>query len=491
MMTSFATVSTSVRSPGRESSRLDYLDATRAFALVIGVVFHASLSFMPVFMGWAVQDVSTSPLIEKFMMISHSFRMETFFLLAGFLGHLTFHRKGAVDFIRTRALRIAVPFIVGWFLLHPLLVSGWIMGSMSLRGDVNVLTGLRGGFQSLSTLPSGIFTGSHLWFLYYLSMITALTLVVRGLTTATGSWHVRMVRRADVVIGWLENSPVTVVILAIPTAAAMCFMPSWGMDTPDRSLLPNVPVLVLYGGFFGLGWLLDRQRELISRLTRLTPQRWILAGLGMAVMILLGSIERDPAHPYRVAAHVAYALGYAVTMWSLVFLTIGVFQKLCQKPKVFVRYVADSSYWMYLIHLPMVIWLQVAVAELPLHWSLKLALISTVTITIALLTYDLFVRSTCIGWLLNGRRRDRVMAPMVLKAVRHLCFSLRLTHRDGGEEVVMEQRGTKPERPGASRSRSGAGIAGGRRRMIDARGWTKKFDEDRFQRVGPDLIAFH
>src|SRR5215469_17019769 len=85
-----------------EHSRLDYLDATRAFALVLGVVFHASLSFMPVFIGWAVQDVSTSPVVAMFMTASHSFRMETFFLLAGFFGHLTFHRKGAAEFVRSR-----------------------------------------------------------------------------------------------------------------------------------------------------------------------------------------------------------------------------------------------------------------------------------------------------------------------------------------------------------------------------------------------------
>ena len=36
------------------STRLHYLDATRAFALLLGIVFHASLSFMPVFIGWAV-----------------------------------------------------------------------------------------------------------------------------------------------------------------------------------------------------------------------------------------------------------------------------------------------------------------------------------------------------------------------------------------------------------------------------------------------------
>jgi peptidoglycan/LPS O-acetylase OafA/YrhL len=75
---------------------------------------------------------------------------------------------------------------------------------------------------------------------------------------------------------------------------------------------------------------------------------------------------------------------------------------------------------MYLIHLPVVIWLQVAVAEVPLNWWLKLTCISALTIMLALVTYDLFVRSTFIGLVLNGRRRDRMLGPLVFKAVRHL-----------------------------------------------------------------------
>ncbi len=419
-MTFSTTQSPVAASPGADNSRLDYLDATRAFALVLGIVFHACLSFMPVFMGWAVQDVSTSPLVTTFMSVSHSFRMEAFFLLAGLFSHLTFHRKGANEFLRSRVLRIAVPFVVGWFILRPLVISGWIMGSASLRGDVDVRAGLVGGFQTLSMLPTGIFAGSHLWFLYYIALITTLVLVARGLLTATGSWKDALVRRADALVAWLANSPVSLLILAVPTAATLWFMRYWGMDTPDQSLWPHIPALAVYGGFFVLGWMLNRQRELISRFARLTASRWIVASLGIAAILLLGEIESDPGHPRYVAAHVAYAVSYALTMWSLVFLTIGVFKKLCPQPNSFMRYVADSSYWMYLIHLPVVVWLQVAVAELPLHWSFKLAFISTVTIGLSLLTYDLFVRSTFIGWVLNGRRRERVMAPWVLASVREL-----------------------------------------------------------------------
>jgi peptidoglycan/LPS O-acetylase OafA/YrhL len=417
IMTPFSAQPNIVAACKPENSRLDYLDATRAFALVLGVVFHASLSFVPIFMGWAVQDVSTSPLVAMFMTVSHSFRMETFFLLAGFFSHLAFHRKGAGEFVYSRMLRIVVPFVVGWFALRPLVVSGWIMGSASLRGNVDVWAGLLGGFQSLSTLPAGIFTGTHLWFLYYLVIITTLALTMRGLVRATAVWRVKMVQKADALVAWLASSRISVLLLAVPTAATLWFMGSWGMDTPDRSLRPHLPALGIYGGFFILGWMLNRQRELISRFARLAPERWIFAALGVSAMLLLGDIERDPVHPHYIAAHVAYALSYALMMWSLVFLSLGIFGRLCSRPNPFVRFVADSSYWMYLIHLPVVVWLQVAVATVPLHWSLKLAFISVVTVVISLVTYDLFVRATFIGWVLNGRRRSPVLTPLLLKGI--------------------------------------------------------------------------
>ena len=150
------------------NNRLNYLDAVRAFALLLGIVFHASLSFVPVFIGWAVMDISTSSSILGFILVSHSFRMELFFLIAGFFSHMTFHRKGASNFIGSRLIRIAIPFVAGWFILRPLIVSSWVMGGESMRGEVNIVNGLRMGFQSLGQLPKDFLTGTHLWFLYYL-----------------------------------------------------------------------------------------------------------------------------------------------------------------------------------------------------------------------------------------------------------------------------------------------------------------------------------
>jgi peptidoglycan/LPS O-acetylase OafA/YrhL len=63
--------------------RYHSLDALRAFALLLGVVFHAAESFMAGHLGWAIVDVSPSLTLDVFRHACHSFRMEIFFLIAG------------------------------------------------------------------------------------------------------------------------------------------------------------------------------------------------------------------------------------------------------------------------------------------------------------------------------------------------------------------------------------------------------------------------
>jgi len=186
----------------------------------------------------------------------------------------------------------------------------------------------------------------------------------------------------------------------------------WGMDTPDQSLRPNLPVLAIYGGGFGLGWLFARQPGTIAAFGRLSAANLLLAAVSGWAVVRLSGIQADVGDPHYFAAHVGFVAAYGTLMWTLAALTLGFFRKFLDRPHPALRYVADSSYWMYLVHLPLVVWLQVAVAELGIPWWLKLAGIALATIAIAFMTYDLFVRSTFLGALLNGRRRERVLFRM-------------------------------------------------------------------------------
>ena len=398
-----------------QNNRLDYLDAVRAFALILGIVFHASISFMPIFIGWAVMDVSTSSTVPIFMMVSHSFRMELFFLIAGFFSHMTIHRKGIDAFLKSRFVRIAIPFAIGWLLLRPLLVSAWVMGGESMRGEASILSSLNTGFatlgDSLGDFPKDLFVGTHLWFLYYLLLIAASVLALRCLVGLHKPTQREFTQLADTMTSWVCNSRLSILAVSIPTAGCLWFMSHWGMDTPDKSLALHVPVSLVYGGFFLLGWLLHRQEPLIGRFARLAWGKFALCLFAIVATALLAGFERNIGHPQYTLLRASFALSYSIMMWSLVSLTIGLFKRFLDRPGKSVRYIADSSYWLYLIHLPIVIWLQIAFAELSIHWSIKLTAIVTITLFVSILLYDFFVRSTFIGATLNGKRKPRRLVP--------------------------------------------------------------------------------
>jgi len=156
--------------------RLHALDAVRGFALLAGIVFHATVSFLPAPPGvplWIVMDSQRSLTLAVLFHVLHTFRMTTFFLIAGFFAHLTFHRRGQGGFIRDRLKRIALPLLVGWPILFASIVAVTIWAAIA---------GAHG--QPLPPPPKypgfPAFPLTHLWFLYLLLWFYAAILALRG-----------------------------------------------------------------------------------------------------------------------------------------------------------------------------------------------------------------------------------------------------------------------------------------------------------------------
>ena len=91
-------------------------------------------------------------------------------------------------------------------------------------------------------------------------------------------------------------------------------------------------------------------------------------------------------------------------MWGFVLGFLGLFVRFRRAANARWRYIADSSYWIYLVHLPVVVALQILVAQWPAHWTLKYPLIVAAAVPLLFLSYHYLVRSTFIGAQLNGRR---------------------------------------------------------------------------------------
>jgi len=69
------------------------------------------------------------------------------------------------------------------------------------------------------------------------------------------------------------------------------------------------------------------------------------------------------------------------------------------------RYISDSAYWLFVAHVPLIIVVQAVVQ----HWQApalaKLTVVCTVTSALLLASYQLLVRYTPLGTLLNGPRQ--------------------------------------------------------------------------------------
>jgi peptidoglycan/LPS O-acetylase OafA/YrhL len=393
--------------PAPHSERLHALDAVRAYALLLGIVLHAAMSFLPSpTRFWFIQDTHPSAILGIITFAIHVFRMTTFFLMAGFFARMGLHRRGTAGFIRDRLQRIAVPLVVGWPIVFAPMVAVVIWASRFPHGGP--VPGMAGWPPVLPHFPM-----AHLWFLYVLLELYAAALLLRGAFRALDPAG-RLQTRADALFALIMHSRFAPAILALPIGIALCLDPNWvgfiGVRTPDQSLITNGQAWIGFGSAFGVGWLLHRQIDLLRAIER----RWLsntliaigLIAISWALALTVSLVSaRVWAAPVDLASiRLAGATAYALAIWTTSFAAIGLALRFMSGFSATRRYLADASYWLYLIHMPIVMALQLAVSQLDWPWPAKFALILLVALPAMLASYHWLVRDTIIGRVLNGRR---------------------------------------------------------------------------------------
>jgi glucan biosynthesis protein C len=393
---------------GQAGERFHALDAVRGFALMLGIFFHGVMSFLPGEWVWFVMDDARSPLAIVIFFTSHMFRMTTFFVIAGFFAHMLYHKRGAVGFIRNRAARIALPLVIFW----PIVYAG-IIGAVILMATMAGLTEPPPDAPTPVPVPFA-FPLTHLWFLYVLLLMYAAVMVLRAPIAAVDRGG-KLRAGVDAVVGWIVRTPlVGPIVLGAPAAALFITNPEWmlltGIPTPDNSLVPNVTAAVAYGLAFGLGWLLHRNYDAMRAWAK---QWWLYLPIAIgltAVCLSIHGLQMPDGPTAPGPQKVIAALCYAPAIWCWTFAFIGFALRFLDSESPTRRYIADASYWMYILHLPLVMALQAAITHIPGPWWAKYAGLMFVTFAILFASYQLLVRHTFIGTLLNGPRPKRTKA---------------------------------------------------------------------------------
>lgn len=518
--------------PSPESARRHDLDALRGFAMLLGIILHCAMSFIPgVGVIWGVQDSQSNDLYGVLLASIHGWRMPLFFLVSGFFTAMLWKKRGLRALLVHRFKRIFLPMVLAMLTIIPvmLIVSGYVrsqpasestatvtdgnadtkkpseqsgpadldlsaavvmndLGSLNAYlqdgGDVDAkdahgstamhvaclfgrpdvaelllnagaslevtnndgatpvqllaldwgtteyiaklvqvpvdredlldgrmriaqaienetgrtvsietasdsqTSGLEGLIGRLFYIP--VF--HHLWFLWFLCwfvcgfVVIAKLLQTLRIPAVSNKWFTSWLRYV-----WL------IPLAAVPQYFMASSQYSYGPDT-SIGLLPLPAVLAYYAIFFGYGATYFGAND-----------QEVAVGKGfwwklVAAVLILFPIGLTLQGSDQTSDRVLFAVMQVSYAWAMSFGMMGLFNRFFRSQKSWVRYLSDSSYWLYLAHIPLVMLLQFFVRDWSLPSLLKFACVCSGTTVLLLVSYQICVRNTWLGALLNGRR---------------------------------------------------------------------------------------
>jgi glucan biosynthesis protein C len=380
-----------------KTERLHSLDALRAIMMLLGLVIHSAITYGTIDYGtgWSLKNPNTTHLSNDFIVIFiHAFRMQTFFLVAGFFGALLFYERRPLKMMKNTTSRIVLPFLVFLFLLWPSIIFTFDYTQAIFEGSNDALAKALSSFSSLEVLiPKSIF---HLWFLYYLAMITfisvGLALVFRKLPKVT-----RSISKAFYWV--IQKTVLRIVIFASISAMVYFLMGAYEVAT-SSSLIPDLNTFFYYFVFYMLGWLLFKSKHLLATFIKYD---WLNVMIG--VLLFLVYFLMNDALSYE-----AQIVLKSLFVWCLIFGITCLFIRYGSRHSAKMRYISDASYWVYLVHLSFT----AIIASLIVDWlipaTLKFLVVLISTGVICFVSYHYLDRNTFIENFLNGRKYIRKLS---------------------------------------------------------------------------------
>ncbi len=374
------------------NARLHYMDNLRALAMLGGVFFHAALAYSPMLHNlWPSADTQQAPLVDLIAWFTHLFRMPLFFIIAGFFVAYLVQKRGMAGMLKNRALRILLPLIIFlplciWAVIGPLLSA-----VASVQAKSPVMEMIVTAMANPGTPPPPP-TTMHLWFLYNLVFFCVFTWVLHYVNW---QWLRTYFNRVTPVF-FLAIFPLLLVPALLSVAAPL--------PAPD-SFLPQLWSFGFFGLFFALGYWVFSLENFIDRF-KAYGFTLLIMSVGLYVIFYWLIPKHISIAPSSLVfwkklavslceAYIAVWMSLACLVWGKIYLN-------CHNR--FMRFMSDSSYWIYIVHMPLIFAVQYPIMDKDWSWLVKYSATITATLAMGVLSYLLLVRWTPIGWMLNGRR---------------------------------------------------------------------------------------
>ena len=382
------------------SIRYHGLDALRGMAMLLGIVLHAALPYMPNVEAFWPADESSSHVINTIFQFIHIWRMPLFFILAGFFANLIISKKSWRSWWGNRFLRIALPIIVFFPVMS--LTLPWIF-KYGKTGD-------------FIFFYSDVGQPFHLWFLWQLMIFVISTAIFR-LPYLLGVGVLKALNRIG--LGFIGNvfgeyKSVLSSILFRSRFPIVFIILCSVINLPMQGELIVNPIAS--GLYFVIGYSLYGNASLFTFL-KTHWRHYFLAGLVAFTLYMILESKNLVTDIYSTDMKgdeylKAISEPFAIIIVSIKIICgvlfsyafIGLAEKRFGAYNPRLRFISDGAYWMYLIHLPIVTFITFFMFNFHMPIEIKFLIAIVMTSIICLGTYKYFVRSTPIGILLNGRR---------------------------------------------------------------------------------------
>lgn len=357
-----------------ERPRLHFLDNLRAFAIVMVVVLHASITYMlyaPEW--WYVLDPNRSLGFTALVLLVDVPTMPALFFLAGFFALPSLERRGLGGFVREKTVRLALPWVFGAVFLAPL-------AAYMIYVSRNIPTGYLEFWAQDFWGP--LFQHGVYWFL---GVLFVLLLLLAGLSDVTP--------RASAAPPAHRPGPRFFLAFAALTAlGSMLVAPRFGVDDwqPMWILLVVQPArIAFYVGYFALGVYAERRGWLRRDGFRPEPGPWGIACLvaGLAYLVL-----RLAVPPETEGGRIAGALLFSPFCLAAVMFGLALFQRFGDSAAPPWRTLATNSFGIYYVH-PLVLYpLAYLLVDVDLPTVGKAAILVVATLAASLAISELVLR---------------------------------------------------------------------------------------------------
>jgi peptidoglycan/LPS O-acetylase OafA/YrhL len=404
----------------------------RGTAILLVVTLHSALAYTQLDIPrllWGVRDPSDHRVFDLFAWWSMSVSVALFFAISGYFAAEVEGSRGPVAFLKSRARRVIVPMLAVAPVLLPLCFFAWSGGWLA-TGRATPHEFWRMRFLD-PAIMADLYGPAHLWFLEYLVPMllafgfwrksqldrdarkarihSALAIQEKKIQAARRSRKKKI--RVDFddrpsspsTPNWLLK-PWAPLALAIPTVLLLLLSRVVsGVDAAlDRhnSFFPSPIRLVYYAIFFGFGVGLHRVRSGLDILA--SRGWWLLLAAVPCYVVRAWLLPIDWASPMGEGGALLLAVSGALTTWLSLFGLLGVYRRYFGQPSRMVRTLAESSFWIYLAHLPIVGLIQMDLIDAPIPTFAKFALTLGLTLGLGLGSYLVLVRGSKLGRFLNG-----------------------------------------------------------------------------------------